>query len=240
VQPDFWLDRWRTAQIGFHQAAADRHLKAYWPRLKLPPNSPVFVPLCGKSLDLMWLRSSGSAVKGVELSPIALESFLMEHGIPARRRVLESFDVYEADGFTLFRGDYFKLTSMLLGNVSAVYDRAALIAWPPAMRAAYVEHLTSLVQPGTQTLLIVVEYPPEQMKGPPFPLSCDAIEDLYADNYSIEELGRHEILELEPRLKARGLTELREVCYRMTRLQYTSASRYITSKNEHTNRAEIP
>jgi thiopurine S-methyltransferase len=218
VQPDFWLDRWRTAQIGFHQAAVDRHLKAYWPRLMLPAGSPVFVPLCGKSLDLLWLRDRGHSVKGVELSPVALESFLMEHGIPAMRRVLVDFDVYEADGFTLFRGNYFKLTPALLGGVSAVYDRAALISWTPAARESYVKHLTSLTSPGTQTLLIAVEYPPEQMKGPPFPLTRDTIESLYAGHYSIEELGRHEILELEPRLKARGLTELREVCYRTTRL----------------------
>lgn len=218
MQPDFWLDRWRTAQIGFHQAAVDRHLKAYWPRLMLPAGSPVFVPLCGKSLDLLWLRDRGHSVKGVELSPVALESFLMEHGIPAMRRVLVDFDVYEADGFTLFRGNYFKLTPALLGGVSAVYDRAALISWTPAARESYVKHLTSLTSPGTQTLLIAVEYPPEQMKGPPFPLTRDTIESLYAGHYSIEELGRHEILELEPRLKARGLTELREVCYRMTRL----------------------
>jgi len=218
VQPDFWLDRWRTAQIGFHQAAVDRHLKAYWPRLMLPAGSPVFVPLCGKSLDLMWLRDQGHPVKGVELSHVALESFLMEHGIPAMRRVLSDFDVYESDGFTLFRGDYFKLTPALLGSVSAVYDRAALISWTPAAREAYVKHLTSLTSPGTQTLLIAVEYPPEQMSGPPFPLTRDTIENLYARHHSIQELGRHEILELEPRLKARGLTELSEVCYRMTRL----------------------
>jgi thiopurine S-methyltransferase len=218
VQPDFWLDRWRTAQIGFHQAAADRHLKAYWPLLKLPANSPVFVPLCGKSLDLMWLREQGHSVKGVELSPVALESFAMEHGIPMRRRVLADFDAYEADGFTLFRGDYFKLTAALLGSVSAVYDRAALISWTPEAREAYVKHLTLLTRPGTQTLLIAVEFPAEQMSGPPFPLTRDTIENLYAGHYSIEELARHEILELEPRLKARGLTELREVCYRVTRL----------------------
>ena len=126
--------------------------------------------------------------------------------------------MFEADGFTLFCGDYFKLTPALLGSVSAVYDRAALISWEPAERAAYVEHLTSLTSPGTQTLLIAVEFPPEQMQGPPFPVTRDTIENLYAGRYSIEELARHEILELEPRLKARGLTELREVCYRMTRL----------------------
>ena len=218
MQPDFWLDRWRTAQIGFHQAAADRHLKTYWPQLKVPANSPVFVPLCGKSLDLMWLRTSGHAVTGVELSPLALESFVMEHGIPATRCVLDNFDLFEADGFTLFCGDYFKLTPALLGSVSAVYDRAALISWEPAERTAYVKHLTSLTSPGTKTLLIAVEFPPEQMKGPPFSVTRDTIEDLYAGRYSIEELARHEILELEPRLKARGLTELREVCYRMTLL----------------------
>jgi thiopurine S-methyltransferase len=218
VQPDFWLDRWRTAQIGFHQATVDRHLKAYWPQLLVPANGRVFVPLCGKSLDLLWLQTLGHSVLGVELSPVALESFLMEHGIPARRRVLADFDVYEADGFTLFCGDYFKLTPALLGSVSTVYDRAALISWTPAAREAYVKHLTLLTSPGTQTLLIAVEYPPDQMKGPPFPLARDTIEDLYAGNYSIEELARHEILELEPRLKARGLTELREVCYRMIRL----------------------
>lgn len=218
MQPDFWLNRWRTAQIGFHQAAVDRHLQAYWPRLMVAANSPVFVPLCGKSLDLMWLRTQGHAVIGVELSPVALESFLMEHGIPATRRVRSCFDVYEADGLTLYCGDYFNLTPALLGRVSAVYDRAALISWTPAARESYVKHLTSLTSPGTQMLLIAVEYPEEQMSGPPFPLTRDTIETLYADHYSIEELGRHEILELEPRLKARGLTELREVCYRMTRL----------------------
>jgi thiopurine S-methyltransferase len=218
VQPDFWLDRWRTAQIGFHQAAVDRRLKAYWPLLNLPANSPVFVPLCGKSLDLIWLREQGHSVMGVELAPVALESFCMEHGIPARRRVLSDFDVYEADGFTLLCGDYFKLTPAQLGGVSAVYDRAALISWAPAAREAYVKHLTSLTSPGTQTLLIAIEFPPEQMQGPPFPLTPKTIDNLYAGQYSIEELGRHEILELEPRLKARGLTELREVCYRLTRL----------------------
>lgn len=218
MKPDFWLDRWRTAQIGFHQAAVDRHLKAYWPLLKLSANSPVFVPLCGKSLDLMWLRTMGHAVKGVELSPLALESFLMEHSIPARRRILADFDAYEADGFTLFRGDFFKLTPALIGSVSAVYDRAALISWTPEARESYVRHLTLLTTRGTQTLLIAVEFPPGQMSGPPFPLTRDTIENLYAGHYSIEELARHEILELEPRLKARGLTELREVCYRLTRL----------------------
>lgn len=218
MQPDFWLDRWRTAQIGFHQPAPDKHLQAYWPALKLPPDRGVFVPLCGKSLDLLWLEARGHTVAGVELSPIALESFCMEHGIPARRREHADFDIYEAGRLALFRGDLFKLTPSLLGPVTAVYDRAALISWTPTLRSAYVSHMTSLTAAGAQTLLISVEYPEADMSGPPFPLSREVIDELYAPRHAIELLGRHDILDLEPRLKARGLTELREIAYRLTRL----------------------
>jgi thiopurine S-methyltransferase len=218
VQPEFWQERWRTAQIGFHQAVIDRHLKTHWPTLKLAADSRVFVPLCGKSLDLLWLRDQGHLVSGVELSPVAVEALCMEQGILARRRSLEDFDVYEAERLTLFRGDFFKLTQALLGKVSGVYDRASLISWTPTLRAAYVGQVTALTNPGTQTLLIAVEYPQVQMSGPPFPATSDDIHRLYAAHHAIEQLARHEILDLEPRLKARGLTELQEVCYRLTRL----------------------
>jgi len=106
-------------------------------------------------------------VTGVELSTVALESFCMEHGIPAMRSVRGGFDVYEAPEFELYRGDFFALTPELLGPIPAVYDRAALISWAPELRAAYVKHITALTLPGTQTLLVTLEYPQAQMKGPP-------------------------------------------------------------------------
>lgn len=218
MQPEFWLDRWRAAQIGFHQSRVDRHLTAYWPGLKVEPHSRVFVPLCGKSLDLLWLQEQGHEVIGVELSPVALESFCMEHGIPATRRSIGDFELYEAKGFDLYCGDFLKLTPALLGNLSAVYDRASLISWSQDLRASYVDHMTALTVPGTRTLLIAVEYPAAQMSGPPFPVTADAIEKLYAPHHSIKRLARHDVLELEPRLKARGLKELHEVCYELTRL----------------------
>jgi thiopurine S-methyltransferase len=218
VQPEFWQHRWRTAQIGFHQATVDRRLEAYWPTLNLPADSGVFVPLCGKSLDLLWLRDRGHRVVGIELSSLAVEGFCMEHGVPAMRHPRGDLDAFEADRLTLIRGDFFKLTPDVLGTVAAVYDRASLIALPPEVRSAYVEHITALTQPGTQTLLIAVEYPQAQMNGPPFSVLRSDIDLLYEDHHSIELLGQEDILERESRYKARGLTELREVCYRLTRL----------------------
>ena len=155
-------------QTGFHQSAVDRNLRQHWPDLGLAIDTRVFVPLCGKSLDLLWLCEQGHSVAGVELSTVALESFCMEHGVPARRRILDDFDVYAAAKLRLFRGDFFALTPELLGTMAAVYDRAALISWIPELRAAYVKHITTLSNPGTQSLLVTMEYPQEQMKGPPF------------------------------------------------------------------------
>jgi thiopurine S-methyltransferase len=218
LQPEFWHERWRTGQIGFHQSAVDRHLRRHWPELGLAANSRVFVPLCGKSLDLQWLREQGHSVVGVELSAAALESFCMEQGAPARRRTLDRFDVYEAAQLQLYRGDFFALTPELLGSFAAVYDRAALISWTPELRSAYVTHVAALSRPRTQTLLIVTEYPQAQMSGPPFSLGIEEIHRLYSGTHSVQELSREDILANEPRLRSRGVTQLREVCYRLTRL----------------------
>ena len=219
MQPEFWHERWRTGQIGFHQSAVDRHLKRNWPDLGVASHSRVLVPLCGKSLDLLWLRERGHSVAGVELSAVALESFCMEYGIPAKRRILDDFEVYEAANLQLYCGDFFALTPELLGSVSAVYDRAALISWKPELREAYVAHVTALTSPGTQTLLITLEYPQAQMSGPPFSLGAADVQRLYARNHAIQELSKHDVLANEPRLRARGVTQLHEVCYRLTRLQ---------------------
>lgn len=218
MQPEFWHDRWRAGQIGFHQSTVDRQLAEYWPKLALPAASRVFVPLCGKSLDLLWLRDRGHSVLGIELSALALESFCMENGIPARRRSLGDFDVYEAEGLKLIRGDFFALSVEMLGSVAAVYDRAALISWAPELREAYVAHLSALTNPGTKSLLCTVEYGQNQMSGPPFSVSAEEVGRLYASHHEIQQLGRQDILASEARLKARGLTELHAVCYELTRL----------------------
>jgi len=218
LRTEFWHERWRTGQIGFHQSAVDRRLQQYWPDLGLANGSRVFVPLCGKSLDLLWLCEQGHSVTGVELSTVALESFCMEHGVPAKRRILADFDVYEATRLQLFRGDFFALTPELLGPMLAVYDRAALISWVPELRPAYVKHMTALTNPGTQTLLVTMEYAQEEMKGPPFSVGADEVDRLYAPNHEIRALSRQDVLANEARLRSRGVTQLHEACYRLTRL----------------------
>ena len=218
MQPDFWHDRWRTAQIGFHRSSVDDNLIRHWRGLQLPKAARVLVPLCGKSLDLLWLRDQGHAVAGIELSDIALQSFFLENGVAARRRALPHFDLYEAENLECFRGDLFELTPERLGKVAAVYDRASLVSWAPEQRDRYVEHLSALTAKDTQTLLVSLEYPQFEMKGPPFSVDSAEVHRLYSRLHSIQELARSDVLGNEPRMRARGLSSLMEVCYRITRL----------------------
>ncbi len=217
MEAEFWQNRWRNGQIGFHQPSVERNLRRHWPELPLKKGGRVFVPLCGKSLDLLWLRDRGHGVTGVELSARALEDFCRENGVPARRRILHDFDAYEAEGLELYRGDFFKLTAPLLGDVAAVYDRAALISWAPELRSAYVDRCAALVRPGTQMLLIALEYPQAQMSGPPFSVSRVDVERLYSSDFEIRELSREDILANEDRIRSLGVTSLFEVCYYLIR-----------------------
>src|SRR5580693_7505795 len=156
MEPQFWLNRWRNGQIGFHQSSVDRSLERHWPELNPARGGRVFVPLCGKTLDMLWLRDQGHYVTGVELSATAVEAFCMENGVPARRRARDGFDIYQAENLEIFRGDFFRLASSDLGETSAVYDRAALISWTPELRAAYAEHTAALLKSGTPMLLITL------------------------------------------------------------------------------------
>ena len=75
MEEGFWQARWQRNQIGFHRQEVNPGLKKYWPTLQVAPGRCVFVPLCGKSLDLLWLAEQGYCVLGVELIEKAVVDF---------------------------------------------------------------------------------------------------------------------------------------------------------------------
>ena len=152
----------------------------------------------------------------MELSEVAIDSFCMENGIPARRADVAGFDEYQAANLRLLCGDFFRLTPPALGSCAAVYDRAALVSWASESRARYVAHLTELTPRGCQTLLITCEYPQAEMTGPPFSVDAECVDRLYSAHHKIQELDRSDILASDA-LRSRGITRLHEVCYHLTR-----------------------
>jgi len=213
----FWHERWKQNEIGFHQAGFNSHLQEFWPSLGLPAAGRVFVPLCGKSRDLLWLRAQGHDVLGVEVSPIAVSDFFQENRLTCEVTRRDPFEVWAADGLTVLCGDFFALTPDWLAGMHAVFDRASLIALPPDMRARYAAHLAAILPPAVTILLITMEYPAGGMQGPPFSVDESEVKALYEKHFKVTSLLRKDILAENPRFRERGLNALHEHVYRMDR-----------------------
>ena len=215
MQAEFWHKRWEAKEIGFHQSQINAHLQQFWHQLGLKTGTRVFVPLCGKSRDMLWLAGQGHSLVGVELSPLAVAEFFQENNLIPRLTQTGAFERWEADGIRLLCGDFFALDGSELTDVAGVYDRASLIALPPAMRKAYARHLTAILPPSAGVLLVTLEYPQTEMRGPPFSVSEAEIRDLYETHYHVELMFVHDALAEYPRFQKRGLTRLTEKVYRL-------------------------
>lgn len=215
MDPDFWLQRWREGRTGFHQDRPTPLLVEYWPTLALAPGSQVFVPLAGKSLDLVWLAAQGHRVLGVELSPLAVTQFFDEHGLTPQARESRHGRHYRAGDIELICGDVFDLDADALAGCAAVYDRAALIALPPPLRLRYVSEVHARLPSSCDGLLITLEYPPGEKQGPPFAVCEDEVRDLYGHDWHVRTLARRDILAQQPGFAAEGVSELETVVYRL-------------------------
>jgi len=213
MDKQFWHERWRTGQIGFHSPQPHWALQHYWKSLDLPADEPVLVPLCGKSLDMRWLRQRGHPVEGVELDPIAVQAFFDEWksegslATPARTASWTA-----ADGVRLWNLDFFDYRPEQ--SLGALFDRAALVALPETMRRDYVRQLRSCLRPGATGLLVTLEYAQNQSSGPPFSVEFEEVSQLPGFNSRL--LERRDVLADSPKFRDRGVAELHEAVYQLT------------------------
>jgi thiopurine S-methyltransferase len=189
MDADFWHQKWKTNDIGFHQPQGNPLLVAHFNSLNVPPGGRVFLPLCGKTRDFAWLLSQGYSVVGVELSELAVEQLFEELGVQPNRAEFGNFVLYRAPKVDVFVGDIFALTHLMLGKVDAIYDRAALVALPESKRKFYSAHLIDIAGRAPQ-LLICFEYDQSLIAGPPFAICEDEVKAHYQKYYGLKLLAK--------------------------------------------------
>ena len=187
----FWMNCWTTNAIGFHESSPNGLLRDHFSSFsnKVAPKR-VLVPMCGKSLDMPWLMAQGCHVVGVELSDIAIHDFFKSLNITPAVKALDTLTLYSAPKIDIFVGDLFHLTSPLVGTIDAIYDRAALVAWDPKHRNAYVNHLIDISGMAPQ-LVNIFQHPtqdnpqhPVFNEGPPFLIPPSEMRTLY-ESYNL-------------------------------------------------------
>jgi thiopurine S-methyltransferase len=212
----FWIERWSKREIGFHQRSINAYLQQYWSSLGLTSGTRVFVPLCGKSLDMHWLREQGHPVIGVEVAREAVADFFNEWGVQPEVTRTGPFERWRARQIELWCGDFFDLSAADLADVGAVFDRAALIALPAAVRETYAKRMREILPARAQILLVTADYAQHEMSGPPFAVSDAEVRTLFAGQ-AIRLLAETDILQHpdNERFRQRGLTRLVERVYRI-------------------------
>ena len=192
MDASFWHNRWQTNQTGWHEPAVNPLLITHFSSLNVPPGGRVFVPLCGKSLDLGWLLSRGYAVAGAELSDLAVTQLCAQLGIEPSISTVGKLRLFRGEKIDIFVGDIFDLSHEILGPVDAIYDRAALVALPKAMRVQYTAHLKALTAL-TPQLVISYGYDQTIVAGPPFSVTSDELHHHYSDSYALTLLARVDV-----------------------------------------------
>jgi len=185
MQSEFWHNCWQQQRIGFHQDEIHPLLPVVFSQLNWEPSKTIFAPLCGKSLDLWWLAEQGKVI-GAELSELACQQFYQEQEQSFSVSAQDDFQKFNHPAVDIWQGDYFALTSEQLGEIGLIYDRAALIALPLQMRIDYVKQLKNLCPAPVSLLLLSLEYPQEEMSGPPFSVTEPEVRQLFDFASSIE------------------------------------------------------
>lgn len=210
-----WLRLWRNqGQASFHQNSVNPLLIQFWPSLNLAPHSRIFVPLCGKSLDILWLADQGHQVIGVELSPIAVKAFFDDNNLTPTKTKIGKFTYWKHGRITILCGDYFALSKEMLGNIDIAYDRAALTALPEDIRKLYVKKIKQIIPNYAVIFLLTVE--DIDTVDAEAAYIDQEITSLYSARYEIELLHAHHTLESNPEVPQQPPQQIQYKVYKLT------------------------
>ena len=205
---NLWESRWQEDRIGFHLPEVNPYLMRFSDQLLHQNPDRVFVPLCGKTLDLGWLTTKTKKVIGVELVSKAVQDFFAENEIAYLIQQAETSQKFSSKSIDIYLGDFFDLNPEQTSSFKAIYDRASIVAIEKLERRKYVDHLISFLDPAGRILLITLEYNQNQMEGPPYSLPAEEIESLFAPFGSLKLVETYDIL--DDRFRNKGLTRLLE------------------------------
>ncbi len=209
---EFWHNRWENQQIGWHRHVYNDLMVKHWPKINAPKDGSVLVPLCGKTLDMLWLAQQGHEVVGLEMVQQAVDAFFAENNLEVKRVEHNDFCEFSSPPIAILQGNVFDLPDGTK-QCDAWYDRAAMIAINPSLREDYVNLIRNQTKLGAVGLLITFTYPQEQMEGPPFSLTDGDVVSFYSSGFEVELLEK---ISLEDE-KERGLSSITSSVFKITR-----------------------
>lgn len=188
---DEWKNRWVVRNIGFHQSQHDGLLDAKEDEMFGGKTKSIFMPLCGKTFDIVWMYKKGHTVCGVEIAEQAIKEFFDENEIDFDVETVENIGkLYKSkDGLLrLYVADLFDMSRELCGQYDLIWDRRSLVAINLIDHEKYRDLVLSMMKDDGTYYLSTVEYDPAVWPGPPHTISDKVVKDIYGNYCTIELL----------------------------------------------------
>lgn len=194
-----WQENWDNNDAGWHYDTVNRNLEKFIIDFVSNGQSlvgkAIFVPLCGKTIDMKWLYDKGFTVVGVEAVEKPILEFFAEQNL--------EFNVEEAGAFTkystkdsrliIFKGNLFDFSKDTAGfKFDHSWDRGSLVAIEKETQKQYGELFSKIMKTGSTGLLEIFEYDPEVHSRQPFPIFVNDVESVFAPSFTFEEVNRQE------------------------------------------------
>lgn len=180
MEKEKWLEAWQIGRTAFHQSAYNKAMVNHFKGQKLKDKN-VFIPLAGKSLDILFFLEKEANVIACEISPIAVEEFFKQSKLEFTTEVFKNFTIYKAKNLTFYLGDFFELTKTQVSHVDVMYDRASVVALPKELRSKYYEKIDQLIHKKTHLLILTYTHDGPMEFGPPFYVPEEEIKKAYAN-----------------------------------------------------------
>jgi thiopurine S-methyltransferase len=215
MDTQYWLNRWKTGNIGFNEPHPHRFLIKYFHFLNSSLKSKILVPLCGKSIDMIWLMQNKQTVIGVEVSDIAINQFFIENHIDYVCLRNNDLKIYKHKFGVIYNEDLFKLNAKNISDISLVYDRGCLTALrPQTIAPKYINWVKENTCSKIKILLIVFEHNNVNATEPPFHTDSTQLMEFF----KVTLLEREHISQVKPHWVERGVQNLFECVYLIERI----------------------
>ncbi|XP_019729224.1 probable thiopurine S-methyltransferase [Hippocampus comes] len=215
-----WEQRWEENRIGFHNPRVHKMLESHIDKV-LAGRTGVrfFFPLCGKAVDMKWLADMGHSVVGVEIAEKAIQQFFMENNLTYSEEPVPAMPGVKVfrnseKNISVYNCDLYNVSSSVVGQFGAIWDRGSLVAINPRDREKYASLIMSLMAQDCKYLLSTLMYNPELYKGPPFVVPGEQIPGLFGKQCNVELLLSQNVI--EDRHLAWGIDYLIEQLYLIT------------------------
>lgn len=217
MDKEFWSNAWNERQIGFHQSEINKNLRQFSSLFGQKSGDSILVPLCGKTLDMIYLQQLNFKIDGVEIVEQAIKEFFSENNLIPKISNEKNFTRYSHDDYSLYLGDFHQFEN-LNKKYKFVYDRASMIALPPELRKNHAQSLKNLTLSGSKILLITLEYDQEKVPGPPFSVLKSEVEILFNDSFIIQELKSESTSNIGPKFKDAGINKVYQRVYLLEKI----------------------